>query len=172
MQIQAKPPTSPQARISGVNPKATSGPLDTIEDLYTKAKAELKEDGWVYAAGAGLFAGIGTLAGGVVGAPALGALKGLQIFTLTAGGDAIMTNKTFESKIFNWSNTMPAEAGTPDDVDYQDPKTNRLFYANLATNAAVVLSVPAAIGAVAFGLPGALAVGALALAAAPFAPLL
>ena len=172
MQIQTKPPTVPQARISGVNPKATAGPLDSIEDLYTKAKAELKEDGWVYAAGAGLYAGIGTLVGGVVGAPAAGALKGLQIFAINAGGDAIMNNKTFESKVFNWSKTMPAEAATPDNVDYEDPKTKALFYANLATNAAVVLSVPAAMGAVVFGLPGALAVGALALAAAPFAPML
>lgn len=31
-------------------------------------------------------------------------------------------------------------------MDYEDPKTKALFYANLATNAAVVLSVPAAMG--------------------------
>lgn len=141
-------------------------------ELVEQAKDYFKEEGWVYAAGAGLYAGIGTLAGSAVGAPLAGAAKGLEIFALQAGGDALMNNKSFDRHVFNWSNTMPASEGTPEGVDYQDPKTKALFYANLGTNAAVILSVPAAIGGILFGLPGALAVGALALAAAPLAPLM
>lgn len=141
-------------------------------DLVEQARDYWKDEGWVYAAGAGLYAGVGTLAGSVVGAPLLGAAKGLQIFAVQAGGDALMNTKSFERHVFNWSNTMPAAEGTPDGLDYQDPQTKGLFYANLGTNAAVILSVPAAIGGILFGLPGALAVGALALAAAPLAPLM
>ena len=139
--------------------------LDNIKDYWN-------EDGWVYAAGAGLYAGIGTAVGSVVGAPLAGAAKGLEIFALQAGSDALMNNKSFDRHVFNWSNTMPASEGTPEKIDYDDPKTRALFHANLATNAVVILSVPAAVGGILFGLPGALAVGALALAAAPLAPLM
>jgi len=145
---------------------------DQAQQLWQKAKSHIQEDGWVYAAGAGLYAGIGTAVGSLVGAPLIGAAKGLQIFGLQAGGDAIMNTKTFESSVFNWSKTMPGNDETPRDLNYEDPKTRVLFHANLATNAAVILSIPAAAGAVLFGAPGALAVGALALAAAPLAELM
>lgn len=142
-----------------------SNALDNIKDYWN-------EDGWVYAAGAGLYAGVGTVVGSLVGAPLLGAAKGLEIFAVQAGSDAIMNTKSFERHVFNWSKTMPASEGTPDDVDTSQPKTRALFNANLATNVAVILSVPAAVGGILFGLPGALAVGALTLAAAPLAPLM
>ncbi|MBS2040544.1 hypothetical protein JST97_36495 [bacterium] len=139
--------------------------LEQIQDFW-------KEDGWVYAAGAGLYAGVGGAVGSLVGAPLTGVAKGLEVFALQAGSDRIMNTETFERHVFNWSDTMPACEGTPRDLDYDDPKTKALFYSNLATNVAVILSVPAAVGAILFGPAGALAVGALTLAAAPLAPLM
>ena len=174
MQVTTKPITTARAAKSGTGTAAAEKPSETgvLHDLYEKAKTGFKEDGWVYVAGAGLYAGIGTVVGSAVGAPVLGAVKGLEIFGIQAGGDAIMNNKTFDNKVFNWSKTMPASDETPRDVNLQDPKMKALFHANLATNAAVILSVPAAIGAVLFGAPGALAVGALALVAAPLVELM
>lgn len=181
MQVSPRIPSSPAPLRSATPPPPPQGnpepsALDTLAELGSEVWQDTcrrwKEDGGVYVAGAGLYAGLGAAVGSVVGAPLVGAVKGLEIFAIQAGGDAVMNTETFENKVFNWSKTMPASPETPHDLDYEDPKVRRLFNANLATNAAVVLSVPAAMGAVLFGLPGALAVGALALAAAPFAELM
>lgn len=166
---KAMPQNAPDPNPDSFGPGVWNKVEDGARALWRQAREGWENDGWVYAAGAGLYAGIGTALGGAVGAPLVGAAKGLQIFGLQAGADAIMNNKTFEDKIFNWSNTMPAEDSTPPDLDYDDPKTRALFHTNLVTNAAVILSVPAAVGGILFGFPGALAVGALALVAAPLA---
>lgn len=159
-------------RVHSSRPATTSKPVTQEAGALENIKDYWNEDGWVYAAGAGLYAGLGTAVGSLVGAPLAGAAKGLEIFALQAGSDAVMNNKSFDRHVFNWSNTMPASEGTPDKIDYDDPKTKALFHANLATNVAVILSVPAAVGGILFGLPGALAVGALTLVAAPLAPLM
>ena len=170
--INASPTKQP---IKSAGPKAgpsqAPDPVDRVDlgGWLQQAKEGWDRDGWVYAAGAGMYAGVGTVMGSLVGAPLVGAVKGLEIFTTQAVGDAIMNTPSFQSGVFNWSKTMPAEADTPKDIDYSDPKTSRLFHANLGTNLGVCLAVPAAIGGIVFGLPGALAVASLALVAAPFA---
>lgn len=122
----------------------------------------VREDGLVMVGGLALFAGIGAAIGSLFGAPGVGAIKGAEILGIQAVASEIFENRGLESRIFNWSKVMPGSEATPRDIDLEtNGKNKALFYANLATNAAVVSGVGAAMGGVLGGVPGAIIGGSL-----------
>lgn len=175
MQIaSARPTTLIARRATSTWAEAHPAPKDMVSfsGVAGQLNRRLREGGWVMLGGVGLFAGLGAGVGALFAAPVTGALKGLGCLTLSATASEIMENRQLESKIFNWSKTMPGDEATPRDLDSEAFRNKALFAANLATNALVVAGLGAGLGAIIAGTPGAVLGGGGILIAGAFAELL
>jgi hypothetical protein len=168
-QLTQRIPSVNSEQNATAQPPADSSSIES--STFSQARDVAKEYALPVLGGAAMFAAGGAVVGSLFGAPGVGALKGLGMFGFMGVASTLMENRTVESKVFNWSKTMPGDDATPRDLP-DSRKNDMLFKANLATNAAVLAGVGAGAGAILAGTPGAIVGGGLVLVGGAFAEVL